>query len=92
MKNDPVGLHGEESVRTMACILCGETSYAPSLGGPHICPACDAGVFHDPALATKRMLGLKPPPVRAERTWGPPESGSWFDGETWSSATRQRNG
>ncbi len=49
------------------CRLCGITGYEPSLGGPTICPACDCGNFHDKDLATKRMLGLKPPPKFNER-------------------------
>ena len=49
------------------CTLCGTRDYALSLGGPTLCPSCDCGNFHDPALARKRMLGLAPPPTHDER-------------------------
>lgn len=49
------------------CCLCGDANYELSLGGPGICPACDAGNFHDEAIATKRLMGLKPPPTENER-------------------------
>lgn len=26
------------------CVLCGDTDYPPSLGGPGICPSCDCGI------------------------------------------------
>ena len=50
------------------CVLCGTTNYPMSMGGPTICPACDCGSFPDPALALKRMLGLKPGPTHDERS------------------------
>jgi hypothetical protein len=49
------------------CALCGAVDYALSLGGPTVCPACDAGLFADPELATKRLLGLAPLASRNER-------------------------
>ena len=49
------------------CSLCGDVDYPLSFGGPKLCPACDAGNFHDPSIAMKRMLGLKPPPAYNER-------------------------
>lgn len=27
------------------CMICGATGYAPSFGGPMICPSCDCGNF-----------------------------------------------
>lgn len=27
------------------CLICGETDYPLSLGGPGICPSCDCGNF-----------------------------------------------
>ena len=27
------------------CVLCGDTHYALSVGGPGICPSCDCGDF-----------------------------------------------
>lgn len=26
------------------CVLCGDTDYPASLGGPMICPSCDCGI------------------------------------------------
>ena len=50
-----------------SCLLCGDTDYELSFGGPRICPACDCGEFHDEALAHKRLLGLAAPATTNER-------------------------
>lgn len=34
------------------CIVCGETDYPLSMGGPSICPSCDCGV--DPKMKKLR--------------------------------------
>jgi hypothetical protein len=49
------------------CLLCGDVGYALSFGGSRVCPLCDAGSFHDEDLASKRLMGLKPPPTVNER-------------------------
>lgn len=39
------------------CIGCGATNYGNSLGGPSICPACDAGATRSPKEAGSSVAG-----------------------------------
>jgi len=43
------------------CIICGDTNYPLSEGGPTICPACDCGHFGMERIKRqgKRITGLE---------------------------------
>ena len=49
------------------CVVCGETNYPLSCGGPSICPSCDCGVPPDIKRLRKELFEANLEIIRLQR-------------------------